>query len=484
LETLARLGYRRPEEVTSALRAWHHGRVPAMRTARARELLTAITPKLLRMLAESGEADLAFARFSAFFTRLNAGVQALSLLHEQPTLIAKLARALALSERLAEALGRRPQAFDAMTEPRFSAPLARDPEGERASLFAAHVASAGGFEPALNAARRLWREEAFRIDWQTLQGEANAKAAGRAHADLAEAVTRALAAAAAEETARRFGAPPGQFTILALGKFGGRELAEGSDLDLMVVFDAPRETGAAEYFTRFTQRLITALSSPTEEGLLYEVDMQLRPSGSKGPVAVRRSAFNSYYLNEAWTWEHLALTRARPVAGDAALSAALAEEIAAILQRPRDVAKLKSDAADMRARMEKERPGKGLWDLKLQPGALVDIEFIAQTLQIAAAAAHQGVLRANTGEALSALMDCGVLSRADAASLQGAWALHSALQQVLRVAVGETFAPARASAALKMRLADVGGVANFAALETELAARQRETRAIFHRLIG
>src|SRR5690606_13324430 len=129
--------------------------------------------------------------------------------------------------------------------------------------------------------------------------------------------------------------------------FGGRELAEGSDLDLMLVYDAPEQAGGAgDYYTRVTQRLISALSAPTEEGSLYEIDTKLRPSGSKGPVAVRLSSFERYYAEEAWTWELQALTRMRPVAGDAGLRERVTQIARATLAEPRERAKVFAEVAE------------------------------------------------------------------------------------------------------------------------------------------
>jgi [glutamine synthetase] adenylyltransferase / [glutamine synthetase]-adenylyl-L-tyrosine phosphorylase len=345
------------------------------------------------------------------------------------------------------------------------------------------VAGAGGFEAALNAVRRLHREEAFRIDWQTLAGRAPPEAAGAAHADLAEACVSALAGAAAAETARRLGPAPGAFTVLALGKFGGRELAQGSDLDLMVVYDAPDGTGS-DYFTRLTQRLIAALSAPTEEGLLYDVDMQLRPSGSKGPVAVSKAAFQRYYDEEAWTWELLALTRLRAVAGDAALGAQVEALAHGRLARPMDRAAIFADVASMRARMDKERPAKGRWDLKLSPGGFVDVEFIAQAMQLVTAARASDVLHPNTSVALAALTAAGALAWDDAEPLLAGWRLYSQLQQWVRIVWEGPFRPEAAGEAVCARLARALRRPDFAAVERELAQRQQACRATFTALMA
>ncbi len=488
LKTLASLGFAQPATVSQTIRGWHHGRIRAMRAERARELLTALTPKLLRALAQSGEPDIAFARFSAFFAGLNAGVQVLSLLAAEPRLLNQLASAFGLAPQLAEALARRPALIDSMIEPRFSEPIDTDAPGARAAELAERIGAAGGFEGALNAARRFHRDEAFRIGMQVLDGKADARAAGAAYADLAEACVSRLADAAQEEMERRFGAAPGAYCVLALGKFGGRELSQGSDLDLMIVYDAPAEAvnesglSAADFYTRFTQRLVAALSAPTEEGLLYEVDMQLRPSGSSGPVAVRLSAFARYYGEDAWTWELLALTRARPVAGDAALRARVADIAGSTLSRARDGATVLKDVRAMRALMEKERPSAGVWDLKLDRGGFVDIEFIVQTLQILALRAD--ALAANTGAALDRLEAAGLLNQTHAAALRSAWTLLGALQQLLRISAPDGFDPARASQSLKGRVAAALGVPDFAAAEAALVRAKAEAGAVYRALIG
>ena len=248
----------------------------------------------------------------------------------------------------------------------------------------------------------------------------------------------------------------------------------------MIVYDAP--DAASDFYTRFTQRLVSALSAPTEEGLLYDVDMQLRPSGSAGPVAVRLSSFERYYAQEAWTWELLALTRLRVVAGDAALGRRVEAVRETTLAAPRDAAKVCADAADMRARMARERPASGAWDLKLAPGGFVDIEFIAQTLQLLAGRAD--VLSPNTGEALARLAATGALEPGLGQELNAAWTLYSDLQQTLRVCVSGAFAPENASETLKRRLAALGQATNFAALDGRIKALEARTHGAFELLVA
>jgi len=482
LATIEKLGFTDPGFVSQTIRGWHHGRVRAMRSERARELLTRLTPRLLRAFSNAGDADQAFARFAAFFGSLSAGVQVLALLDARPKFLDLIARVLALAPKLGDKLARRPALLDALIEPRFAIPLGEDAAGSRLAELRERLSDADSFESKLNAARRFHREEAFRIAVQILEQAATAEQAGVAYADLAETCVIAMSDAALAEVERQHGPQPGSFTVLALGKFGGRELAEDSDLDLMLVYDAPAENASpSDFYTRLTQRLISALSAPTEEGELYEIDTKLRPSGSKGPVAVRLSSFERYYAEEAWTWEMQALTRLRPVAGDAALGNRALTTAHAAIARPHDRTKILADVADMRARMDRERPSKSAWDLKLAPGGFVDIEFAAQALQLTAH--NQAVIDANTGEALAKLAAAGVLNEEAEARLSSAFRLLSSLQQTLRICAEGDFNLEEAPKPLIGRLAALAGVSGGEELETMLRATQAAVRADFLQIV-
>ncbi|MFZ2030187.1 MAG: bifunctional [glutamine synthetase] adenylyltransferase/[glutamine synthetase]-adenylyl-L-tyrosine phosphorylase [Vitreimonas sp.] len=483
LSTIGKLGFRDAAIVSQTIRGWHHGRIRAMRSERARELLTRLTPKLLRALSNAGDPDQAFARFASFFAGLSAGVQVLALLDARPQFLDLLARVLSIAPRQADALSMRPALLDSVIEPRFATSMRGDQAGARAQELRRRLTSETTFEARLNAARRFQREEAFRINVQLLDGLAGSEEVGAARADLAEACVVAMADAALAETERAVGAQPGAFCVLALGKFGGVELSSRSDLDLMLVYEASADAAnAGDFYTKLTQRLITALSAPTEEGSLYEVDTKLRPSGSKGPVAVRLSSFERYYAEEAWTWELLALTRLRAVGGDAALGAKVTETARAAISRPHDREKVLRDVQDMRSLMQRERAARSIWDLKLAPGGFVDLEFIAQTLQLTNG--RSNLLAQNTGIALDRLMEGGVLQPEMGATLRRAFALFSDLNQTLRVSVVSSSAPESWPAPLKARLAQIGGAADFEALEARLHGVQAEVRAAFVQLIG
>jgi len=483
---LKALGFKAPERVGAIVREWRSGRLRALRTERARRLLQSLTPRILRAAEQGDDPDLAFARFADLVAQLSAGVQILSLFEARPALLDETMAALELSQPLAEAVARRPALVDALAEPRFFQPLAHDPPGALFQALTQATAPAERFEDAMNAARRVHREEAFRIHMQVLKGLASAADAGRAYAELADASVQAMAQAALAATVGAKGPPPGRFAVVALGKLGGRELSAGSDLDLMVVYqeDSPEAASeAGQAFAKVTQRLITGLNAATEEGVLYEVDMQLRPSGSKGPVAVRWSSFARYYREEAWTWELMALTRARPMAGDAHLCAAIAAEITAVCALPRDGAKVLRDAAAMRALMQRERPAAGPFDLKLKAGGLVDIEFIAQALQLVGASGGATPL-ANTGEALEALAQSGALSQHESQALIAAWRDYANLTQVLRLCAGGRFDPAEAGLRLKDLMQRAIAAPSFAAVEARLLEHAKTVRAIFLQRVG
>jgi [glutamine synthetase] adenylyltransferase / [glutamine synthetase]-adenylyl-L-tyrosine phosphorylase len=488
LKTIEKLGFSDPAAISQTIRGWHHGRIRAMRSERARELLTALTPRLLRAFSSAGDPDQAFARFASFFSGLSAGVQVLALLDARSSLLDLLSRLFTLAPRLAQSLAQRPALLDAIIEPGFATPLADDPPGRRARDMNERMARADSFEEKLNEARRFQREEGFRIGVQVLEGTASAEAAGAAHADLAEACVAGMADAALAEVERLHGPAFGKFCVLALGKFGGRELAEGSDLDIMVVYEAEEVArqglATSDFYTRVTQRLISALSAPTEEGSLYEIDTKLRPSGSKGPVAVRLSSFERYYAEEAWTWEMQALTRLRAVAGDRQLSARVEAVARAALGRSHDDAKVLAEVASMRGRMERERRAKSAWDLKLAPGGFVDIEFIAQALQLTDSDKYPDVLSPNTGDALARLAAAGALPADASARLTEAWKLWSDLQQTLRICVEGEFDPATATPALRAKLAALAGESDFEALQAKVSTLQASVRADFLQIVG
>ena len=469
--TLRALGFEGPSRVIHVFQQWHRGGIPATRSARSQQLLTSLGPRLLEAMSKAGEPDTAFQRFLEFFSGLNSGVQVMSLMLAEPALTREVISTMAFAPKLAADLARRPALMEAMLEPSFRSPVHADAAGARAKRLQAILKRATDFEGNLNAARRFHRDEAFRIGYQLLQGVISASDAGFAYADLADACVGALADVCEKDVLSRFSGSIGKWTICALGKFGGRELTATSDLDMMLIYD-PADDGGASLAARFVQRLVAALSAPTEEGTLYEVDLQLRPSGKAGPVAVRLSSFERYYREEAWTWEFMALTRIRPVAGDVELGRRVADLAREALRNKGGDPKITADVADMRRRMARERPARSRWDVKLAPGGLVDIEFLIQHAILLAAPDVPRAVQPTSLEAVKALAGAGRLAPADAATLVEGLTFQLHLQQALRIASGDQFDPAVASPGLKHWLANHLGLKEFSALDLKLAKVQ------------
>jgi glutamate-ammonia-ligase adenylyltransferase len=492
IETLSRMGYRSPSEVSATIRGWHFGRYGATRSARARELLTELMPKLLSSLAAMGDADLAFLAFDRFLGGLPAGVQLFSLLKANPRLLDLLATILGSAPRLAEQLSRRPKVLDAVLDPGFFTSLPS--EAEMTQLIASAMPEGLELDEVADRARVIGKEQAFRIGVRVLSETAGAAETGLAFSQLAGLLLGRLHKAVTADAVRRYGrVPGGRSAVIAMGKLGGSEMTAGSDLDLIIVYDAAPGAETSEgakplsinqYYARLTQRLISAVSAPTAEGVLYEVDMRLRPSGSKGPVAASLASFESYHHDSAWTWEKLALTRARPVCGDPGLMAELSARISRVLAEPRDATQVKADVVDMRKLMLREQGSGGVWDVKRARGGLVELEFIAQTLQLIHAAHHPEVLDTNTLAALEKLNRAGLLADGDHVALKRAGLLYHRITQMLRLCLDGPYDPGKTLPALNMLVANSAVAPDIRAAEALLADTEAEVALLFDRLVG
>ena len=487
LATLTRLGFRQPEQATETIRGWHFGRRPAVQSARAREVLTELTPGLLAAFAGSGDPDAALAAFDAMLTRMPAAVELMSILRENASLRELFGDLLGGAPRLAEVVAARPHALDAMIDPARAALADALDEDRETARAQAYLAPARDYEDALNRARDFAAEEKFLIGVRLLSGALDADMAARAYSALAQALAAALLARVQSEFATEHGTlPGGRVVALAMGKLGSREMTAASDLDLILIYDfagdvsdGARPLSAALYYSRLTQRLVAALTAPTKAGRLYDVDLRLRPSGRKGPLATSLAAFAAYQREEAETWEHMALTRARCVAGDASLAAEIAGIAREVLSRARPRRALARDILAMRALIAREKADRGAFDLKLAPGGLIDIEFLAQFLILAHAADHPALLSVDTRAAMAAAARAGLLSATDGEILIEAHRLLTTVTQVLRLTLPDDCAPDQAAAGVKRRIAAAAGAPDFERLVVDLAAARARVRPIF-----
>ncbi|HUV32832.1 MAG TPA: bifunctional [glutamine synthetase] adenylyltransferase/[glutamine synthetase]-adenylyl-L-tyrosine phosphorylase, partial [Devosiaceae bacterium] len=372
VETLARIGFRDPDAATTTIRKWHYGSYAATRAGQARQHLTELVPALLGALAETGNADEALKRFDGFLAKLPAGVQLFALLRNSAQLLKLIVDFMASAPRMTEAVSQRVHIVDGLIDPEFYgyAPT-RDELERRIDGF---LGEARGFEDLIDRARIMGQEQMFLISAGLIAGIVRPVDAGPQFSTVAEMLLARVFDAVRREMARRHGNVPGAgVALLAFGKLASREMTATSDLDFVLLYDAPPGADASDgerpldtphYFARLTQRLVAALSAPTAGGVLYAADMRLRPSGNAGPLATSLAGFAAYQRQTAWTWEHLALTRARVVYADPGLGERIGTLIENVLSAPRDRDKTIADIIDMRQRLARERPPRNDFDLK------------------------------------------------------------------------------------------------------------------------
>jgi glutamate-ammonia-ligase adenylyltransferase len=426
-------------EITSRWRSY-----PALRSDRAVEIFQRLRPEILQRLARTAKPDEALLAFDGFLAGLPAGVQLFSLFEANPQLIDLLVDIVGSSPALAQHLSRNSAVFDAVIGGGFFAPW----PGQAAlcAELTTLLASEADYERKLDTARRWAKEWHFRIGVHHLRGLIDADAAGPQYADLAEATLCALWPVVVAQFAAKHGPPPGRGAVLlGMGSLGAGRLNATSDLDLIVIYDADgvemsegrRPLAARPYYARLTQAMVTAVTAQMAEGRLYEIDMRLRPSGTQGPVATSLTSFRDYQMNAAWVWEHLALTRARPVAGDAALAADVEAVREAVLARGHAPDKIIAEVATMRARIAAAKPAEGPWDAKLGAGRLQDVELVAQAASLMA-----GSLARGARDGLEAGIKTGWLDAATGAALTEAYLLFWRLQLVSKLLSDKPLDPA------------------------------------------
>jgi glutamate-ammonia-ligase adenylyltransferase len=492
LARLAEMGFRQPAEVSARVRRWLSGSAPSLRGGFARAQLAELVPLLLGHFARTGDPDAAVNAFDRFIGALQGGGRLYSLLRQNSDLIPLIVLVLQTAPRLADGLAQFPEVMDAVIDPSFFGALPQ--EAELAAGLARSLGQASTHEDFLDRIRIFAQEHMFLIGTRVLSGTVSAEQAGEAFARLAELLIRSLKGAVEENFIALHGSVRVQETaILALGKLGGREMTATSDLDLIVVYDfdpaqpdssGPRPLHGAQYFARLVQRLIGALTAQTNHGVLYRVDMRLRPSGRSGPLATQIDAFAIYQDSEAWTWEHMALTRARVVAASPAFAARVEEVIRAALCRPRDRDALAADVVEMRRAIAQEKGDGNRWDLKFAAGGLVDIEFIAQYLQLLHAAGRPEILDTSTARALDKAWRLGVLATEDAELLRGAVRLYHDLTQLLRLCLPGPFDPKSADPGLVGLLARAADVPDWVTLDAFVVETEAKVRKCFTRILG
>ena len=422
---------------------------------------------------------------------MQRGGRLISLLSQNRDLVALVALILGAAPRLGDMLARQPQIMDGLIDPRFFG--AMPDQRELSARLAATLIDANSYEEFLDRLRLFGQESLFLIGTRILSGTVSAQQASVAFADVAEGVVHTVHGLVTDRFAVQHGRIKGQETaILAMGRLGSREMTASSDLDLILLYDFdsehPDSDGArslhgAHYFARFTQRLISAFTTRTNYGVLYDVDMRLRPSGRAGPVASRLDSFAEYQDREAWTWEHMALTRARVISASPEFRSKIERIIRAVLTRRRDRASTAGDVVDMRRAIALEKGEDDVWDLKYAAGGMVDIDFIAQYLQLVHAADKPDILDVSTLHVLDNAARLGILPQSAAQVLRPATRLYHDLTQILRLCVSERFRPETSGDDLLRVMARAGDAPDFSSLEARVRETQTEVRRVFLALL-
>ena len=492
IEHLAALGFKKPIMVAKTVQQWMVGDLRVFRMESTRNTFVEFVPALIEGLADAEEPDNAVTAFDGFLQALQRGGRLISLLSQNRELVALVALILGAAPRLGDMLARQPQIMDGLIDPRFFG--AMPDQRELSARLAATLRDAHSYEEFLDRLRLFGQESLFLIGTRILSGTVSAQHASDAFADVAEGIVDTVHDLVTDRFAAQHGRIKGQETaILAMGRLGSREMTASSDLDLILLYDfdheqpdsdGPRSLHGAHYFARFTQRLISAFTTRTNYGVLYDVDMRLRPSGRAGPVASRLDSFAEYQDREAWTWEHMALTRARVISSSPEFRARIETIIREVLTRPRDAAGVATDVADMRRAVALEKGEDDVWDLKYAAGGIVDIDFIAQYLQLVHAAANADILDVNTLHVLDNAARIGVLPQSAAEILRSATRLYHDLTQILRLCVSDKFNPETAGEDLLRVLARAGDAPDFSSLEARVQETQTEVRRVFEAMLG
>jgi glutamate-ammonia-ligase adenylyltransferase len=474
---LQKLGFADIKHVTERLRDWADGGIPALRADRARDMLQTLLPKLLAVLGAQPEPDKAFANFDILLSRQQAGVPLLALFQRNPLLLQRVIAVLGAAPALAEHLAQDAQALETLLVPsaRFEAPK---------PILHRMLREAEGLEEAVAVTRRFVRREEFHLSVATFEGRIDIDRAGALRSALAAAALSGLLPRVLAQHQARYGKLPGAaFAVVALGKAGSGEMLAGSDLDLMFLYDhAPAASPPTQYFVRLAHAMTAALTAQGPEGPLYRVDMRLRPSGNQGPVAVSMAAFSRYHGAESWTWERLALTRAKIFAATPKFAPRVRAALLDALTRPQTAPKIRENTAAMRDRLLAEKPPLGPYDVKNRPGGMLEVSFIAAALQLIFGPAAPELFIPNTAAALRALAAAGHLAPADKKTLIAADFLWRSIQGMIRI-MGMSERAATPPGAMIHPLLRITGAADLAALQAEMATSAAAVQNCFTRII-
>jgi len=472
-QALEAAGFAAPGSARTRIDGWRSGKVRSLRTNAAREAFEAMLPVLIQAFGAAPDPMRALNRFDDLILKLPTGVNFYRLLEARPALIEHLAAILSHAPALAEQLGRRPELLDGLLDASAFAPAPG--VEELIADFSRSERGGEDYQLLLDRVRRRVNERRFALGVQLVAAHTDPLDVTEGYSRVAEAAIAVLTDAAVAEFELAHGrVPGGELLILGLGRLGGEALTHASDLDLVYLFsgsheaesDGPKRLGATDYFNRLAPRVTAALSVSTAAGPLYDVDTRLRPSGKDGLFAISVESFAAYQAGKAWTFEHMALTRARPVYGSAAGRAALKDVVDSVLGRDRDPHRLIADALAMRREMDVHKPADGPFDIKRGAGGLIDLEFAVHVLQLE----HRIGLHPHLEVALAELAARGLVG----AGIDPALRLLTRILVILRLVSPSSALPAEPSRALVARAC---GLEDWAAL---VAAHDSARQTVLH----
>ncbi len=489
---LTDLSYENPTNNLAIIKQWRQGKYQALRTDRARKLLDQCLPQLLTAFSKTDAPAAALLRFDKFIGKLPTGVQLFSLLQSNPSLFKLLARVMGLAPALADTLSKKPTLWDMVLEPHFFEPI----ENETALVadLQNRLTSAQDFQDVLDFVRIFVAEQKFRAGIHLLESIASVEEVGSALSRIADVTLKILIPAVETEFRRRHGEfPGGGIAVLAMGKYGGMELTHTSDLDIVFLYhiegsckasNGEKPLSPSQYFSRLGQNIITAITALTSEGRLFEVDTRLRPSGSQGPLVVTLETFQDYYATRAWTWEHMALTRARLIVAPKAMITPLEKSIDCVLTGEREHDNLLMSVHDMHTKLYQQFGSENKWSVKHCRGGLVDMEFICQYLMLLSGNEYHTIFTPKLSEAIEKLQGIGHFNKETAINLHCAHEFMQQIQSLIRLCLSK--APATSGdipEGLKQTLLQATNLNSFADLESTLEKHQLFIYKLYEKLI-
>ena len=488
LETLDKLGYKNTEAASQIVRSWHHGRHRATKSTRARQILTELIPSIISAFSKTSQPDRALIKFDQFLEKLPSGVQLFSVFFSNPEVLDLVAEIMGDAPRLADYLTASSSRLEYVLDPEFYDVL---PSRRELGLDIDNLLnSVTDFEQKLDTCRRWTNDMRFRVGIQVLRGTLSPMNGAVVLSNIAEATISSLAPQVLSEFESKFGIiEHGEIAIIAYGKLASMELTPTSDLDLVFLYKCPNESAskkgertlpASSYYTRLVQRILSSLSVQTSEGQLYEIDVRLRPSGDQGPLASSIEAFEKYQLDDAWTWEHLALTKTRAIYGSSHIREKFNKIRNRALSDNKDTITRAKDILSIRNRLRDKYTYQGAWDIKHMPGGLMDTEFIVQFLVLEHYQDLTNQQLTGTLQAISALEKQGFLDNKAAKTLSQAIKLWSTVLWLLRLTLSSTSSPSDMPLGLQSRLLKETDQTSMEALEKFIDITREGVLAIFN----